>query len=154
MHTNIFQWNLRLLILCYVLHAARKKRKMKASRYPPRHKKACKKRAAEIYDEQLFREVELEECPICFLLMPLDNQESFFKLCCGKSICNGCIHEMMVMEKGADLCPFCREPRPSHEEGVKLTKKLMGKGNAYAFYMHALSQRMWKSWDTNRYGKS
>ena len=39
----------------------------------------------------------------------------------------------------ADLCPFCREPRPSHEEGVKLTKKLMGKGNAYAFYMHALS---------------
>ena len=32
----------------------------------PQHKRACKIRAAELHDEQLFKEVaEREECPIC-----------------------------------------------------------------------------------------
>ena len=39
----------------------------------PLHKKACKKRAAEIHDEALFKEPPPhEECPICFLPLPLD----------------------------------------------------------------------------------
>ena len=62
------------------------------------HKKACKKRAAELYDEKLFKEVEPDECPIC--LLPLVNGDSTetFQSCCGKVICNGCILTMKLSE--------------------------------------------------------
>jgi len=39
----------------------------------PHHKKACKKRASELHDEKLFKELEREECPICML--PLSGRE-------------------------------------------------------------------------------
>ena len=100
----------------------------------PQHKKACKKRAAELHEELLFREPPLrEECPICMLPLPLyDNHTGMnFYSCCGKNICIGCID---VMVSGAkDLCAFCRTPySSSDEEEVKRIKKLMEKGNAYA----------------------
>ena len=50
----------------------------------PQHKKACKKRAAEIYDEKLFMEVKPEECPICMLPFMNGNKTESFKSCCGK----------------------------------------------------------------------
>jgi len=99
----------------------------------PQHKKACKKRAAELYDEKLFKEVEREECPIC--LVPLINgyQTESFMACCGKSICIGCIYAMEISE-GKDLCAFCRTPpSSSNEEQIKRLHKLMDKGNANAF---------------------
>ena len=100
----------------------------------PQHKKACKKRATELYDEKLFREVEPEECPICFQILPLDADEYSFKSCCGKMICNGCIYTMNNTE-GADLCPFCRTPEANtDEENIKRLKKLMDKGNGDGFY--------------------
>jgi hypothetical protein len=38
----------------------------------PKHKKICKRRAAELRDEVLFKDPPpLEDCPICFLPMPL-----------------------------------------------------------------------------------
>ena len=73
------------------------------------HKQACKKRAAELYDEKLFREVEPDECPICMLPPPLydNNTGTTFQPCCGKNICNGCVDTME--ESGVeDLCPFCK----------------------------------------------
>ena len=99
------------------------------------HKKACKKRAAELYDEKLFKEVEREECPICLLPMPIDTRESIFHVCCGKNICNGCCYEM-VLSEGKDLCPFCRAQTRamSPHEHVKRMKKLIDNGNALAFY--------------------
>ena len=42
------------------------------------HKKECKKRAAEIYDEQLFKEVKPDECPICFLPMSFKGGDAPF----------------------------------------------------------------------------
>jgi len=51
------------------------------------HKKACKKRAAELHDEALFKEVEPEDCPICFLRMPYLMSGSTYMPCCGKVIC-------------------------------------------------------------------
>ena len=50
------------------------------------HKKACKKRAAELYDEKLFKEPPPrdEDCPICFQPLPFDNGLSLFESCCGK----------------------------------------------------------------------
>jgi len=85
-----------------------------------KHKKACERRVAEIYDEQLFKEVEHDECPICMLLLPIDLDQSYFKSCCGKTICNGCIVAMRMSE-GKDLCAFCRTPpasSKSHEEKI------------------------------------
>src|SRR5210317_10959 len=74
----------------------------------PQHKKACKKRAAELFDEKLFKDpVPPEECPICMLPPPLydddDHAGMVFHACCGKNICNGCMHTMV--ESGAkQLC--------------------------------------------------
>jgi len=104
------------------------------------HKKECKKRAAELYDEKLFKELPPEEeCPICLLPLPLVAGDSGFHSCCGKVICNGCIYAMVMSEEGgADLCPYCRLPVPSlNEELVKRTEKLMAKGNACAYYTQA-----------------
>ena len=101
----------------------------------PQHKKACKKRAAELYEEQLFKEHPPEECPICMLPLPLyDNHTGInFYSCCGKNICIGCI-DVMVESGAKNLCPFCRTPYSSSgEEEVKRLHKLMEKGNAYAF---------------------
>ena len=51
----------------------------------PMHKKACKKRAAELHDEALFKEPPpREDCPICFQPLPLDTGHAIFKSCCGK----------------------------------------------------------------------
>ena len=60
----------------------------------PLHKKACKKRVAELHDEALFQEHTPEECPICFQPLPLVGGQTTFKSCCGKRICNGCIYAM------------------------------------------------------------
>ena len=99
------------------------------------HKRECKKRAAELHDEQLFKEHPREECPICMLLLPYENDTVTFKSCCGKLICNGCIYAMSETGgKNMKLCPFCKTPpAESDEEDVKRLKKLMEKGNAEAF---------------------
>ena len=99
----------------------------------PQHKKACKRRVAELRDEQLFKEVDREECPICFLTLPIEGNESIFKACCGKTICIGCIYAMHMSE-GKDLCAFCRTPpATSDEDVIKRLKNLMDKGNAESF---------------------
>ena len=90
----------------------------------PLHKKACKKRAAELHEEALFKEHSpREDCPICFLSLPLNVAQTTFKSCCGKRICHGCIYAMKQEARGRGkigLCAFCREPNPiSDEEIVK-----------------------------------
>ena len=108
-----------------------------------KHKKACERRVAELHDEELFREHPLrEDCPICFLPLPIDVREMEFNPCCGKVICNGCIYAMREEARGRgkkiDLCAFCRKPYPSSEkEVVERTKKLIDADNAYAFYVLA-----------------
>jgi len=98
-----------------------------------KHKKACERRAVEVYDEALFKDVEPEECPLCFLMLPYESKTSSFMSCCGKVICNGCVYSMKVSE-GKDLCAFCRTPPPiSDKEDINRTKKMMVRGNAYAF---------------------
>ena len=114
----------------YCNAACKKKHKSK-------HKKKCERRVAELHDEKVFKEPPREECPICMLPLPLDASESTFFPCCGKTICMGCIYAMLE-SKGANLCAFCRTPyAESFEEEVARTKKLIKKGNAYAFYMLA-----------------
>ncbi len=86
------------------------------------HKRACRKRAAEIRDDRLFTqpdESHYGECPICCLPLPLDPQKSRINLCCCKAICIGCNHANMKHEAEQRLeqrCPYCREPLPKTDE--------------------------------------
>ena len=108
----------------------------------PQHKKACKKRAAELHDEALFKDPPPpDDCPICFLPLP-DTHQRAFRSCCGKLICDGCDCagvakdcERGKKKEDIGLCPFCRMPPScSNEEEVARVKKLMEKGNAYGLY--------------------
>lgn len=113
------------------------------------HKKACNQRVAELHDlhdEALFKEPPPpEECPLCFVPLPLDASQIFFQSCCGKRICCGCDYGMFLSEGKAELCAFCRTPdvpasvgeeniQRVNEENIKRTTKLMSKGNAWAYY--------------------
>ena len=80
-----------------------------------RHKKACKKRAAELRDELLFKQPEctyLGECPICFVPIPFETDETTtlrsaaLHLCCSKRICNGCIYESRGCREWRKSAPF------------------------------------------------
>jgi hypothetical protein len=88
----------------------------------PQHKKACKKRAAEIRDRGLFTqpdESHLGECPICCLPLPLDFNKWVVNSCCCKRICRGCSHanQKREIEQGLEQrCPYCREILPEIEE--------------------------------------
>ena len=84
----------------------------------PQHKKECKKRAAELRDELLFKQPEsthLGDCPICCVPLPIDINKSIMGSCCGKRICNGCNIANQMREREARLqrkCPFCRSAHP------------------------------------------
>jgi len=115
----------------------------------PQHKRECRKRAAELHDEALFEQPpQAEDCPICFLLLPTLDTGRRYSTCCGKTICSGCIYAGAMV--GHDqLCPFCRTPAPSSEEGVKRVKKRTDVGDAIAIFelgyyyfegMHGLPQ--------------
>ena len=73
------------------------------------HKRACKKRAAELRDELLFKQPEyshLGDCPICCLPLPLDAMKSGMHLCCSQVICNGCNYANQMRELKERLRPM------------------------------------------------
>eukprot|EP00984_Skeletonema_dohrnii_P017433 scaffold7925_cov81-Skeletonema_dohrnii-CCMP3373.AAC.1 len=86
------------------------------------HEEDCKKRAAELRDELLFKQPEstdLGDCPICCLPMPLELSKANMHICCSKMICNGCHHANMIREiegKIEQSCPFCRKPTVATDE--------------------------------------
>jgi tetratricopeptide (TPR) repeat protein len=112
------------------------------------HKKECKQRAAELRDEALFKDPPpKEDCPICFLPIPTkliccvslppatvfsvpiydfamanaglaDKVMEVYYMCCGKSICRGCVHSFR--ESGnIGKCPFCNSKIKTVEEHVE-----------------------------------
>ena len=121
----------------------------------PQHKRECKKRAAELHDESLFKQPpQLEDCQICFLRLPSLGTGVRYNSCCGKIICSGCIHAGATT--GDDkLCPFCRAPAPtSDDENNRRVKKRIELGDAQAMYelgcdysqgLHGLTQNMEKA---------
>ncbi|EJK77826.1 hypothetical protein THAOC_00315 [Thalassiosira oceanica] len=78
------------------------------------HKRACKKRVAELKDEQLYsrghERPEGDFCPICTLAIPLPVvRHSGIMVCCMKSICDGC--SAAAGRRGMSRhCPYCRTP--------------------------------------------
>ena len=82
------------------------------------HKKTCKKRAAELKDEQLYslglERPEGDFCTICTLPIPIPiNDHSVFSFCCMKRICNGC--DWAAQKRGMFDCLFCRTPKPDND---------------------------------------
>ena len=92
----------------------------------PEHKKECKKRAAELHDENLFKQPEssdLGDCPLCFLPLSLDPKKSSLYSCCSKVICKGCVYANMKSNRG-DSCPFCRTPVSDKENHRRIMKRI------------------------------
>ena len=92
----------------------------------PKRKKECRKRAAELHDEALFKQPpSREECPICFLELPLHANGWAYNSCCGKILCRGCDYASAELSDN-DICPFCREPRPStdQEERKRMERRM------------------------------
>jgi tetratricopeptide (TPR) repeat protein len=82
----------------------------------------CKKRLAELHDDELFTQndsSQLGECPLCCLPLSIDARKSSMMSCCCKVICNGCnyANQKREFEQGLEpRCAFCREPSPKSDE--------------------------------------
>jgi hypothetical protein len=104
----------------------------------PAHKKACKKRVAKLFDEKLFKQPPPnEDCPICYLRLPIDLDQSMYMSCCGKMLCGGCIYANTVAAAGTGKykCVFCRtEATPSNEVEIERIKKRVEGNDAVAIY--------------------
>jgi len=82
---------------------------------------------------------EREECPICLIPFPIENNEIIFKICCGKNICIGCVekHVSTEIHNGVPIedykCAFCCQLTLSGPPRVKALKKLMKRNYPDAF---------------------
>eukprot|EP00979_Chaetoceros_neogracilis_P002190 scaffold383_cov229-Chaetoceros_neogracile.AAC.7 len=98
----------------------------------PAHKKACKKRAAELFDEKLFKQPPPnEDCPICYLRLPIEGVQNMHKSCCGKMLCGGCVYANTVAAADTEKqkCVFCRTKAPSSDEVLIERLKKRAEGN-------------------------
>ena len=107
----------------------------------PKHKKACKKRAAELRDELLFKQPEGRhwgDCPICCHPLPLEFKQTSFTACCCKFICVACDYANQEREQTLKLepkCAFCRHALPkTKEEYLPNIKKRMEANDPAAFW--------------------
>ena len=108
------------------------------------HKKACKKRAAELKDALLYSQglerPEGDFCPICTLPIPLPMADhSVFNVCCMKKVCNGCAVAAEI--RGMDgNCAFCRTPNPTdNASALAMAQKRIDAGDAEAINFLAVS---------------
>eukprot|EP00979_Chaetoceros_neogracilis_P006033 scaffold1194_cov209-Chaetoceros_neogracile.AAC.1 len=104
----------------------------------PAHKKACKKRLAELFDKKLFKQPPPnEDCPICYLQLPIDEVQNMYQSCCGKMMCCGCVCANTVAAADTEIfkCVFCRtEASYSDEESIERLKKRVEANDAVAMY--------------------
>ena len=76
-----------------------------------------------------------EECPICFLRMPMSN-DGVYKACCGQILCLSCT--MQSQSRDHKKCPFCRaDENVSNEEHIQRIKDRMDKNDPEAFHLLA-----------------
>lgn len=110
------------------------------------HKKDCKKHAAELFDEQLFKQTSsnpLGDCPVCFLPMPREGRHVSYQVCCGQTICSGCLYWGAAMQQRNQrgnnsgtptTCAFCRAaPTSSDKEFRKQLQKRLDANDPQAY---------------------
>ena len=108
------------------------------------HKKACKKRAAELKAERLYGQgherPEGDFCPICTLPIPLPMEKhSAINVCCMKKVCKGCAVAARQRGMGGN-CAFCRTPTPKDvASSLAMVQKRIDAGDADAVEFLACS---------------
>ena len=117
----------------------------------PLHKKECKKRAAELHEEALFKfPPPPDDCDICMLpLSPRTTANTYYS-CCGKIMCKGCDFAYHIRDsdpKSDTKCPYCRRPTfgGSLESISERFEERMEAGDANAY--HEFGRNLW----TGRY---
>ena len=123
----------------YCNAACKKKHRHKHKKECEEHLRLAAERADKLHDEALFKQppLEYEDCPICFLRMPLLRTGRRYQSCCGRVICSGCIYANKNMlsnnNEDHDVCPFCRIPAPvSDEETIEKENQRAEVGDALA----------------------
>ena len=86
---------------------------------------------------------EREECLLCMLPLPLNETETCYRNCCGKTVCYGCIYDQFQVDKkegrrtldvlSCIICPFCRS-EDSDLDVLNHEMKLANAGNHYALW--------------------
>ena len=113
----------------------------------PKHKKECKKRAAELRDEILFNQPDCThygDCPICCLPLPIDIKSSTMMVCCSKMICKGCSYANQTRQLEWRLeqkCPFCRHSLPKSQKEADINRMKRRDANDPAAICEALQRR-------------
>ena len=122
----------------YCNAACKKKHRHKHKKDCEEHIRLAAEHTAELHDEQLFKQPPPEDCPICFLRMPILRTGSKYQTCCGKVICSGCSYAPVYDNQGNEVdnktCPFCRTPHPTPEEAVERRKKRLEADDPEAIY--------------------
>ncbi len=122
----------------------------------PQHKRACKKRLAEIREKLLLEQPEISslgECPICCLPLSLHIEKSIMTSCCCNSICIGCWYANILreMEQGLEhRCAFCREPVTKTQVEIEKNQMKRIKAND----PNALSQMGARCYEEGDYGRA
>ena len=77
----------------YCNAACKKKHRHKHKKDCEEHIRLATENEAKLHDEKLFKPpLPAEDCPICFLRMPILNPTGKkYYACCGKMICSGCV---------------------------------------------------------------
>ena len=121
----------------YCNAACKKKHRHKHKNDCEEHLRLAAEHAAKLHDIELFKQPPpKEDCPICFICLPTSNRGVRYKMCCGKTICCGCIYTVQKADGFVGLCPFCRTATPtSNEEVLARLKKRMDNGDAEALHI-------------------
>mmetsp|Transcript_6540 Transcript_6540/g.8413 ORF Transcript_6540/g.8413 Transcript_6540/m.8413 type:complete len:297 (+) Transcript_6540:69-959(+) len=91
----------------------------------PKHKTACKHRAAELHEKALFSPPPpKQDCPICCLPLPISKSDIQYQYCCGQHLCTGCIffHMKEFLNQEVYNCPFCRMPATIDDDAEYLRR--------------------------------
>lgn len=63
-----------------------------------------------------------DDCPICFLTMPISCKDITYLPCCGKQVCGGCILEHA---QRSVACPFCRTKLENKRDDICKTIQMI-----------------------------
>jgi len=128
----------------YCNASCKKKHRHKHKKDCEEHVRLAAERAAELHDEELFKQSPSQygDCPICFIRIKTLVSGRTYYACCGKMICCGCAYAPRYDNQGNKVdsvkqneCPFCRTPHhTSNEEMVKRMKKRVQAHDPIAIY--------------------
>ena len=124
----------------YCNASCKKKHRHKHKKDCEEHVRLAAEHAAELHDIELFKQPPPEEdCPICFIRLPLHVTGWKYQSCCGKVICSGCFNSPIYDNQGNtvdnQMCAFCRTPTPkSLEEAKERHAVRVEGGDAIAIY--------------------